>query len=100
VKVTTDFSPTTEVEFESLDWCALPWVRLPDLAPLGEDELRRVHRHALRETFASNGVSRMAIGGRVLTPIEHEMRSRGFAATYWSAELWRRSNAATMAESN
>jgi hypothetical protein len=100
VKVTTDLSPEVEVEFESLDWCGLLWVRLPDLKQLDVRELRRVHLHAMREVFAANGPARMGVGTRVLDPIEAEMRRRGLEACYWSMEQWRRSNQAFRSELN
>lgn len=100
MKITTDLSPTVEVEFESVSGPPVPWVRLPNLTSVDELELRRPYLHAMRELFAANGPARMAIGGRVLKPLEAEMRRRSLEADYWTMEHWRRSNAAFDAKLN
>ena len=83
-----------EVELEGVLGHALVWLTPLDLGAADERELRRPHAHVMREVFASNGLERMALGTRLLSPIEEEMRRRGLEADYWSTEHKLRSDLA------
>ena len=100
MKVILDFGGDRECDITSLDAGGLVWAKLPDLSVADEDDLRGAQRHVLEETYASSGLERVAVGTRVLTPLEGEMKRRGLVAVYWSRELWARSNRASCASDN
>lgn len=81
-------------ELEQLSRHSLKHVVLPDLQTVDDAALRRAHTYVFVQVFRSNGIERMAIGVRVLTPIEEEMQRRGMRASYWSMEYKRRSDRA------
>ncbi len=97
MKVTLDFGSVRTHDITTLDAHDLVWSTLPDLRYVDDADLRRAQRHVLRETYASNGLERMAVGTRVLSPLEEEMKRRGLGAVYWSMDLWARSNRASRA---
>jgi hypothetical protein len=73
-----------EVSLEDLSWLNLRRVELPDLMRIDAADLLRAHRHVKRQVGRANGLDRMAIGVRVLTPIEVELRCRHIPARLWS----------------
>lgn len=74
-----------EAELEQLTWTgSLKHVVLPDLQMVDDAALRRAHAHVFDQVFRCNGIERMAIGVRVLAPIQKEMKRRGMKADYWS----------------
>ena len=100
MKVILDSGRDRERDITGLDAHGLVWATLPDLSTADEGDLRTAQRHVLEETYRSDGLERMAVGTRVLKPLEEEMKRRGLAAIYWSTELWARSNRASRAEDN
>jgi hypothetical protein len=84
-----------EAELEQLSWLgSLKHVVLPDLQLVDDAALRRAHAHVFDQVFRCNGIDRMAIGVRVLTPIQEETQRRGMEADYWSMEHKLRSDLA------
>ena len=75
--VTTDLRPGRRVDFEQLHDVWVAWVRLPDLGPLSDGDVRSAHRHALHEAFLAEGTERAAIVKRAVGPLAAELRRRG-----------------------
>ena len=97
MKVTLDFGSSREHDITTLDAHDLVWSTLPDLRAVDDADLRRAQRHVLQETYVASGLERMAVGTRVLRPLEEEMKRRGLGAIYWSMDLRARSDRASRA---
>lgn len=80
------YSGDREGDLRWLTWDDFMSVKLPDLATVPDDELRRCHRHVKRELWKATGPRRMGGGIVVLNPLEAEMRRRGLKAVYWARE--------------
>ncbi len=98
--VTLDFGSGREHDITTLDAHDLVWSALPDLRTVHDANLRRAQRHVLQETYVTVGLERIAVGTRVLRPLEEEMKRRGLGAIYRSMGLRARSNRTSRAEEN
>jgi len=85
MRVTSDLRPGIAVEFELVQGVPMAWVRLPDLADVPDDDLRRACRHAVNEAFMAQGAARGSVLARALKPLDEELRRRGLEPDGWPA---------------